>query len=822
MRRRLISAFLAVLILVGLLPAAAITASADSAMTTSEEAIAVLKLWEGYSEKAYRDNGQWSIGYGCRCDPADYPDGITETEADALLRDYLLDFEGSVNSFAADNGLTFTQNQFDAMVLFTYNVGSAWLKETGDFRTAVIQGLTGNAFIYYMTRWCTVSGTISTGLINRRLAEADMFLNGYYAKSAPSCYSYVLFDGNGGTYSSRIQGYDASAPVDVMATATYSGQRFLGWYTEKNGGQWVSTLDSTTKGLTLYAHWQSGEGDTDEEGNVLGSQVSYQRIVAEEQAAYGVPSSDAEAAAVLAEGTVIRITADYVDANGVKWGLTGDGWVELTNTDPVVTADAEPDRSGAVSTPNSGIHRLTVTVTGNAVNYRSGAGTGYTVRGVVYKGQQLNISEVVSVNGSFWGKFSGGWICLTYTDYNNVVIEEDEEAQVIATGTVKVSNTLRVRSGAGTGYSVVASLANGAKVDIYEITANGSTLWGRIESGWISLDYVIYEMVEEPEAAEPEETEPEETEPEETEPEETEPEETEPEETEPEETEPEVTEPEETEPEETEPEETEPEETEPEETEPEETTEGVKGVVTASALFIRSGPGTKYSKVGYLAKGEEVLITEQTTIGGSTWGRIEKGWISMTYVELLETEEDTVLPDEETPDAETPKEETPDAETPEEETPDAETPEEETPDTDVPAGDDESQDEANGITGVVTATALYIRSGAGTGYAKVGFLRNGEEVTITEQVLVNGTVWGKIDQGWISMTYVRVTSGEASGYTVTVTASVLCIRAAAGTSNAIVGRYYNGDKVVVYETAKVGTTLWGRTDKGWISMSYVK
>lgn len=50
--------------------------------------------------------------------------------------------------------------------------------------------------------------------------------------------------------------------------------------------------------------------------------------------------------------------------------------------------------------------------------------------------------------------------------------------------------------------------------------------------------------------------------------------------------------------------------------------------VTASALNIRSGAGTKYSVVGQYKKNTEVTITEQK----SGWGKTNKGWISMQYV----------------------------------------------------------------------------------------------------------------------------------------------------------------------------------------------
>ena len=63
-----------------------------------------------------------------------------------------------------------------------------------------------------------------------------------------------------------------------------------------------------------------------------------------------------------------------------------------------------------------------------------------------------------------------------------------QEAPQYRTGTVTVSSTLNVRSGAGTSYSRTGSLTNGTKVTIIE-EKNG---WGKLlQGGWVSLDYVV-------------------------------------------------------------------------------------------------------------------------------------------------------------------------------------------------------------------------------------------------------------------------------------------------------------------------------------------
>lgn len=91
----------------------------------------------------------------------------------------------------------------------------------------------------------------------------------------------------------------------------------------------------------------------------------------------------------------------------------------------------------------------------------------------------------------------------------------------------------------------------------------------------------------------------------------------------------ETTEPEEV-PDESVPEESDPEETVPEETEaPAEVT----GTITASTLNIRETPEANGRILGIYSKGQKVTILEQKTVGNSTWGRTNKGWINMDYVE---------------------------------------------------------------------------------------------------------------------------------------------------------------------------------------------
>ena len=766
---------LAVVLTLSVATIGAVNVSAASSLKTSETAIAMLKKFEGFSLHPYYDYSQYTVGYGTRCPEEDYErymnEGITEAEADGLLRQYLAQMQSAVNRFANKFNLQLSQNQFDALMMFTYNVGTNWVNKESTFRTAVINGDTGNDFLFAITRWSKAGKSVNKGLVNRRLIEADMYLNGSYSGVVPSNYSYVLFDFNDPNPNdkvnvvceTRVQGYDNSAPVAIRDAASLSGHRFLGWYTSKEDGTWVTDLDSSMNGITLYARWQDGNGP--EGGNV----TNYQRQVTSnaELSVYAEADSSSAVINTLKNGEQINIVADYVDAANVKWGkLSTGGWINLGFTASLSAASGRPEQNV-----------VTVKVTGDRVNIRSGAGRNYAVVTNVRKGAVLPIFESVVVDGTPWGRCDKGWICLSYTDYNEAV-QKPEDNKVVATGKVISKTNLRIRNGPGTGYSVVGSLASGTAVDITQIQTVGKTQWGRISEGWISLDYVKLDTpVEKPEATEPEAPKP--TEPQTTEPEAPKP--TEPQATEPEA--PKPTEPQTTEPEASKP--TDQQTTEPEAPNPTEPVkpQTVAGTVTATNLRIRSGAGTGNRQVGSLRKGSRVEILEQTTVDGNPWGRTEKGWICLTYVKL-----------------------------------------------------NESADSDNDtVHGVVTATKLNVRSGAGVSFSRVGSLPKGTKIGILEKKTVGRTPWGRTEKGWVSLDYVKLDGSAESGSqkpngsshssviaSGSVTASSLHVRATAGTSGKEVKSLRKGTRVHIQEVTVVGGEPWGRISDGWICLRYVR
>ncbi len=144
-------------------------------MKTSQACVDFIKRMEGFLKYPVWDYAQYSVGYGCRCNKGDYPNGITEEEAERLLKRELERTEAGINRFG-----TFTQQQFDALVSFSYNVGLGWtdkpnyqiyqLAKGAKFTDAEVMAIFG--------AWNHAGGEELPGLTRRREAEARMWLYG--------------------------------------------------------------------------------------------------------------------------------------------------------------------------------------------------------------------------------------------------------------------------------------------------------------------------------------------------------------------------------------------------------------------------------------------------------------------------------------------------------------------------------------------------------------------------------------------------------------------------------------------------------------------
>lgn len=821
MKKRIISLALTVALLITLIPMAAVPAEAAAEFTVSQECVDIIKKWEGFSAKPYWDYQQWTVGYGTRVPDGKLEEykanGITREEAERQLIEHLNKDGVAVNKFIDKYGLTFTQGMFDAVLSLCYNCGGSWLNGVSTLHTSIVQGWTGDDLLFAFGQWSTAGGVTQPALIRRRLAEANMYLNGIYDYNLPDNYSYVRFDPNGGECEIKTQGYDTTANPDVRAVPTYQGYKFEGWFTDPTGGEQVTKLDDGVKQYTLYAHWSAGDGeglpqDTTQE-TITGTAVSYQRQIATAVLnSFDNPVKGALVVNAYKMDAVVDIVAEHTDSSGIKWGKIKDGgWINLTYT-------AAPSIN---STPTEG---TSVTVTAYDVNIRRGPGTGYACVGKANKGDKMVITETATGSGYTWGKFADGWIALKYTTYSaasggNSNTDKEENNNTGNTGnnntgnnntgsngtTTKVtgkvtlsSGTLNVRSGAGTGNKVVSYYPNGATVEILEQKTVGSTIWGRTNKGWISLDYVKLDAAAGNTGNTGSNT------------------------------------------------------GNSGNTGNTDSNTGntgntgntdsntgntgsnagntgssgntgsntgntgnsgsnntgnsgntgsnagsttvITGKINVSSgyLNVRKDATTSSAVVGRLYPGSPVVIYEKKTVGSMTWGRISSGWICMDYVAVS------------------------------------------------------SETTTNkSVSGTVSTggSTLRVRSGAGSSYTITDYLQDGSRVEILEQKTVNGSTWGRIGKGWIMMDFVKLDSNNNSDSntgnsgntgsntgstnttktgTVTLNSGTLNVRAGAGMNHRVASYLVNGAKVTILETKVVDGMTWGRIATGWVSMNYIK
>ena len=288
----------------------------------------------------------------------------------------------------------------------------------------------------------------------------------------------------------------------------------------------------------------------------------------------------------LAVGTRLEIL-EVLTVDDVTWGRIDGGWVNMKYVTldkdvpetPVEDTPAEPTEPQETTPPasSSSGSGSAGTVTADSLNVRKGPGTKYDSVGKVYKGDKVTILET---DGN-WGKTEKGWISLKYVKmdkdsgssgnasssdtssdkkYSTMV----SDGKTAALGTVTTNQGLNVRYGPSTDYEKITTVKGGETVTYYQKSGN----WIRISSGWISYKYVTeggssssnndkYSTL---------------------------------------------------------------------------VTDGKTAVLgtvtTTSGLNVRYGPGTEYEKCNSISSGETVSYFQKSGI----WLRISTGWISSKYV----------------------------------------------------------------------------------------------------------------------------------------------------------------------------------------------
>nr|WP_243280440.1 SH3 domain-containing protein [Clostridium sp. 1001271B_151109_B4] len=374
-----------------------------------------------------------------------------------------------------------------------------------------------------------------------------------------------------------------------------------------------------------------------------------------------------------------------------------------------------------------GVQTGIVKVSG-ALNVRSGAGTSYSVLGSLSNGAKV---EIVGTSGSWYKIKYGSGYGYVSKDYITVSSSNDSNnggsnnntttPSTSTTGTIKVNDTLNVRSGAGTSYSVIGSLKNGASVEIVETSGN----WYKIKYGsgygYVSKDYVTVNSSNSDTSNNGS--------------------------------------------------------SDNTTTTPSTSTTGT--IKVNGALNVRSGAGTSYSVIGSLNNGASVEIVETS----GSWYKIKYGsgygYVSKDYVTVSSSNNDS--------------------------------------------SSSTTTSTSKGIVNV--SSSLNVRSGAGTNYSTIGTLSKNEIVEIVETV----NSWYKIKfnngYGYVSKDYIVLQNRSIAEATAMKEATVVTVALKVRENNDfesdIIGTIAMGEKVSVLEDSGEWSKISYKQSNGYILNEYI-
>lgn len=220
----------------------------------------------------------------------------------------------------------------------------------------------------------------------------------------------------------------------------------------------------------------------------------------------------------------------------------------------------------------------------------------------------------------------------------------------------------------------------------------------------------------------------------------------------------------------------------------------VSGVIcNTDTVNVRTAAGVGNPLATTLQRGTPVTVTEQTTVDGALWGHIQQGWVALQYVDLSAKSNTTT--------------------------------------SNVTGGNMAGNSILTSVpsgaiaVGFVNTDSLKVRAGTGFGYAVQATLPKYTNVVVYEQVLTDGVLWVRCDQGWMVGTYLTYTglsvTGSGTAGTVARCFYTARVRSQPGVNSPLVGYVMVNSRLEIYEQQSYSGEMWGRTSIGWISMNYV-
>ena len=270
-------------------------------------------------------------------------------------------------------------------------------------------------------------------------------------------------------------------------------------------GEWYNIKSNNIVGFVGAAYVQEITGNETTIENVI------QTITEEHEESTYESKAQTEEGIVVNVSTNLRVrsgpdtsleTVGYL-LNGTKVTIKGEilGWYNIVfnGRDGYVSKEyVKKKSSNIVTTSNISVNKAGTTGKvvniSSCLNIRSGAGTGHSIVGTLHNGESVNILEK---SGDWYHINHNGVTGYVSAQYLQEVSAGGDSTAVSSSRTVNktgkvvnISSSLNIRSGAGTGYSIVGTLYNGQTVNIleksgdwYHISHNGVT-------GYVSAQYL--------------------------------------------------------------------------------------------------------------------------------------------------------------------------------------------------------------------------------------------------------------------------------------------------------------------------------------------
>lgn len=195
-------------------------------MKLGKEGEKLIKHFEGLRLTAYKcPSGVWTIGWG---HTAGVKQGqtITEQQAQQMFENDMKVYERYVNYYVKH---TLTQNQFDALVSFTYNCGPGNLQKL--IRNRNLQQIADALPLFNKG-----AGKVLAGLVRRRKMERELFLKGTQLQTSKkykiTATALNVRAGIGTSYK-IVRVLKKNMIVDVLDTSNGWGKISDGWISLK-------------------------------------------------------------------------------------------------------------------------------------------------------------------------------------------------------------------------------------------------------------------------------------------------------------------------------------------------------------------------------------------------------------------------------------------------------------------------------------------------------------------------------------------------------------------------------------------------------------